>query len=353
MRAIRRKRELAREYPPPREDYFIKQLSSLLKQKVHDTYPPGKTLRDVHVKNHGTVIAQFAIEPDLPQDLRLGVFKEFRNYHALVRFSNANPTVSPDSQKDVRGMAIKLLGVEGEKLLDDERHTQDFITISYPAFFTKDTEELYFFTKAFFKGKLSTLWFFFNPFDPHLSVYKNVTCSPQTTTSVLDIQYWSTTPYLFGDGRAVKYSIRPQPHHPTRIPKDPPECYLRETLAKELANAPARFDFMIQFQTDSEKMPIEDAGKVWSERLSPFLKVATILIPQQDFDRAAPMEFGDNMSYNPWHSLPDHRPLGSINRARKIAYQEISEFRHRRNHQPCREPTVEDLRLWQTVPTYS
>jgi hypothetical protein len=315
---------------------------------VHHTYPPGKTLRDVHVKNHGTVVAQFEIEPDLPKDLRVGVFKEYpRSYPALVRFSNANPTVSPDSQKDVRGMAIKLLGVEGDKLLDDERYTQDFITISYPAFFTKDTEELYFFTKAFFKGKLSTLWFFFNPFDLHLRAYKNVTCSPQSTTSVLDIQYWSTTPYLFAEGRAVKYSIKPCPHLPARIPKDPSECYLRETLAKELDKGPARFDFMVQFQTDPKKMPIEDAGKVWSERLSPFLKVATILIPQQNFDRAAPMEFGDNMSYNPWHSLLDHRPLGGINRARKVAYQKISEFRHRRNNQPQREPTIKDLCLWQ------
>jgi hypothetical protein len=349
------KLELASESIPPREDYFIEQLGILLRNKVRDMYPPGKTLRDAHPKQHGTVMAEFIIEPDLPQDLRVGILKESRTYPALIRFSNADPAVSPDTHKDVRGMAIKLIGVEGEKLLEDERQakTQDFITISYNVFFTKDVEELYNFTRAFFKGKLNTLWFLFNPIDPHLRVFRNIQGSAQSTTSLLDIRYWSMTPYLFGEGRAVKYSVRPWMRRPAEIPKDPPECYLREALKEGLSHDPAYFDFMVQFQSDPYKMPIEDAGKAWDEELSPFQKVATIVIPPQTFDTARQMEFGDNMSFTPWHSLPEHRPLGGINRCRKVVYQEISRFRHERNETPRREPSIEDLRLWQPAKAHA
>jgi hypothetical protein len=86
-------------------------------------------------------------------------------------------------------------------------------------------------------------------------------------------------------------------------------------------------------------MPIEDPGKEWSEAASPFRKVATLRIFRQDFDSAKQREFGENLSYTPWHALPEHRPLGGINRARKIVYNFISTFRHRYNNAPRREPT--------------
>ena len=44
------------------------------------------------------------------------------------------------------------------------------------------------------------------------------------------------------------------------------------------------------------------------------------------FNTPEQMEFGDNLSFNIWHSLPEHRPLGSFNRARKRAYEALSKF---------------------------
>ncbi len=334
------KLELATEYPSPDEKEYTEKLAEILKQKVSDSYPPGKTLRDAHPKEHGCVMAQFIVEPELPPDWRVGVFKEAHSYSALVRFSNASPTVQPDYTKDVRGMAIKLLGVEGDKLLEDDRHglTLDFITISFDAFFSKNPKDLFIFTKAFFSGALGALWYFFNPFNSHIRTFLSIAESAQRHTSPLDIRYWSMTPYLFGT-RAVKYSAMPWRHPPATIPKNHPECYLRENMKKQLAHDPAYFDFMIQFQTDPYTMPIEDPTIPWDEKVSPFHKVATIVIPPQDFDTAAQMEFGDNLSYNPWRTLAEHRPLGGINRCRKTVYEVISRFRHERNQAKQAEPS--------------
>ena len=88
---------------------------------------------------------------------------------------------------------------------------------------------------------------------------------------------------------------------------------------------------MVQFQTDVDKMPIENPLIRWDEKISPFHKLATIVIPRQHFDGAREMEEGDNLSFNPWHCLPEHRPLGGINRSRKKVYEVTSEVRHRRN----------------------
>ncbi|MEI7868966.1 MAG: hypothetical protein WCI11_13840 [Candidatus Methylumidiphilus sp.] len=91
-------------------------------------------------------------------------------------------------------------------------------------------------------------------------------------------------------------------------------------------------------QLAQETMPIEDPGHEWPESMSPFRKAATIRILQQEFDSDKQKEFGENLSFTPWHALPEHRPLGGVNRARKVVYRAISLFRHEYNKTPRVEP---------------
>ena len=105
-----------------------------------------------------------------------------------------------------------------------------------------------------------------------------------------------------------------------------------------LAGSEAVFEFLVQFHVDPSRTPIEDPGKPWSEVVAPFHKAATLRIPPQSFDSPTQMEFAENLSFTPWHSLPEHRPLGGINRARKVAYREVSIFRHDRNGVRREEP---------------
>ncbi|MCY1223031.1 hypothetical protein D9M72_351400 [compost metagenome] len=94
---------------------------------------------------------------------------------------------------------------------------------------------------------------------------------------------------------------------------------------------PACFAFQVQKQNAQHYMPIEDTSVEWDEAVSPFVTVATIKVPAQDFDSREQNLACDNLSFNPWHSLPEHRPIGGINRLRKAVYETVSAYRHERN----------------------
>lgn len=330
---------LAQETIPPDEAAYTRDLAERLKSKIIHDYPNGLMRRDAHPKMHGLVKAEFIVEPDLPAALRVGVFSEQRTYAAWIRFSNQDATIQEDRARDIRGIAIKLMDVPGDKLLDAERNaqTQDFILISTNVFVTRDVAQFDQLIAAMTGNWLAKIFFF----GTHWRVIWNLISSLKRFANPFRIRYWSTTPYLFG-ATAVKYSVIPQ-WIDTVIPPNPGPDFLREAMRKTLHEGDVHFDFCIQRQLDTKSMPIEDPGKEWSEHASPFVKIATIRIPAQSFDSEAQRTFGENLSFTPWHSLPEHRPLGGINRARKVVYDVISTFRHEVNKTPRREPTSWDI----------
>jgi hypothetical protein len=333
-------KQIAVEYPPAGEAEYTRDLAARLQAKITKDYPTGIMRRDAHPKMHGVVKAEFIIEPDLPEELRVGIFRNARTYEAWIRFSNQNATMQADIKNDIRGMAIKLMGVPGRKLLEQEEdeQTQDFIVISTNIFVTKDVQQFDGLVKALTGGFLPIAWYFLIHWRVGLNLFKSM----KKFANPLQMRYWSTTPYLFGTN-AVKYSAIPQSPATDTIPSTPQDDYLRLALIKQLKQGPAKFDFTVQFQKNADTMPIEDPGVAWSETVSPFRKVATINILQQEFDSEAQREFGENLSFSPWHSLPEHRPLGGINRARKVVYRAISIFRHERNHAIRAEPHSWDI----------
>lgn len=152
------------------------------------------------------------------------------------------------------------------------------------------------------------------------------------------VTYWSTTPYKLGDGAAVKYVARPVLDGAVVEGDESSVDRLREAMARHLAQKPARYEFCVQPQLDADAQPIEDASVEWDEEKSPPVAVATIEIAEaQPFERW--MNFCENLEFSPWRGLPDHRPLGGINRARKAIYEAISKLRHEDNHVARVEPT--------------
>ena len=81
-------------------------------------------------------------------------------------------------------------------------------------------------------------------------------------------------------------------------------------MSAHLQEREARFDFLVQLQTDPVAMPVEDPTVVWDETASPYQKAATIRIPSQSFESMEQMQFCENLSFTPWHALCEHRPLG-------------------------------------------
>jgi hypothetical protein len=331
--------ELGKEYPPPDEQKHIDSLIRQLRGKMERDYANSRILRDAHPKMHGCVRGEFSIEPNLPEELRIGIFSQSRRFPVWVRFSNQSGTVSPDSKGDIRGVALKLMGVDGEKLLPNETQgtTHDFILISDSRFVTKDVAEFDGLVAALTGGVLKILWFFLT----HPRAARNLRASLRQFNNPLEIRYFSVVPYLLGQ-KAVKYSLTPRDAQETPMPVRPSSDYLREAMVKQLSSCGAAFDFTAQIQVDARTMPIEDPGVTWDEAVSPFRRVATLTIPSQVFDTPERREFGDNLSFNPWRCLPEHRPLGGISRARRQVYQALSIFRHERNQATRVEPTVDD-----------
>jgi hypothetical protein len=345
--------ELATEYPAHDELQDIEDTIAFLKTKMEEAYSPNAFKRDAHPKHHGVVGAEFIIEESLPVELQVGVFKQGlsrpnRSFPSWIRFSNASNRVRHDKDKDMLGIAIKVMGVTGDKVLNidkksyfkdeltqdtgftEEQHSQDFLLMSHPVFLVPRIKDFLKVIKAAF-GNDSLLKFFFNPFDSHLRTLWIILTMNKHHTCPLDDRYWSNSAYLFGEKRAVKYALIPSSNIRSKMPNKKTENYLKEALTKHLSQEEASFDFMIQFQTDPIKMPIEDTTVDWPEKLSPLIKVATIKIPKQTFDCAEKMAFAENIYFSPWHTLPEHKPLGSINRARRFAYDQLSKFRLKQN----------------------
>jgi hypothetical protein len=318
------------EYPSVNEHIYIRKMIDDLKRHSDELYPKGKKmLRHAHPKMHGYVKAEFTVSGAIDDSLKVGLFKEARTHDAYIRFSNGQSQIRPDVKKDVRGMAIRLMDVPGKKLLDEvsAADIQDFVLIDNEVFMSKDTKEFHKVIHAVSSGKSSLIRFLLNPL--HLSTLLRLIKFQKQCRHVLDTPYWSATPYLFGDGRAVKYHIRPANEGilPGGIDKTDKD-YLRTNMIDTLSKQDVFFDFFIQLQTDADEMPVEDPTVKWT---SPFIKVGNIKIPKQVFDTEDRVKMGTDLSFSPWHSLEEHRPLGGFNRARKAIYKAMSEYRRERN----------------------
>jgi hypothetical protein len=300
----------------------------------------GRAHRDAHAKAHGCVRAWFRVNEHLPPELRQGVFQEGRSYRSWIRFSNGAGRAGKDSEGDARGMAIKLMGVSGPKLSDDEKATQDFLLLSAPAFFVRNAADYVEFVKDDAAGKRSS---FFNPFRGRFHELSNARAlTGKKVVNPLGIQYWSTTPFLYGAAGPAKFSARPCSPLPAETPDKENPDFLRAAMSSKLKQGEACFDFLVQTRTDPASEPIEDPTVEWSEKKSPFTAVATIEIPPQRFETPPQQDFCENLSMNPWHSVPEHRPLGGINRVRKVVYEAISKLRHELNNAPRAEPTGDE-----------
>ncbi len=328
---------LGEEMEEPNEAAFIDSITRQTLARLKLQYPAGKglVLRDAHPKTHGLVRAEFIVVDSIPPELQHGVFAQARKFDALIRFSAGGVAVQPDTVEQARGMAIKLLGVAGDKILDDERDakTQDFVMINFPVFFSrnlKDYEELH---RALAAGTTAD---FFKTRPIEKKVFYEINHQP--FYNPLQVPYWSETPYKLGS-KAIKFSARPITTQANAKPVVMGPDYLREVMVKQVGSEDVYFEFLIQVQTDPVKMPVEDSVVDWDEEEAPFQRVALIRIPKQDISDSVNLEIAEQLSFTPWHALPEHRPLGSINRARRVIYQTLSRFRHTMNGTARLEPT--------------
>ena len=163
-------------------------------------------------------------------------------------------------------MSISIADVPGENLTPGSRQ-QDFVLNSHPVMVAPDAKEFMAFLEANEAGGLRRILYF----AAHPALARIGLAAQQHHSCHLDIPYWSATPYLFGPGRAVKYLVRPRSNRTSAMPSPLTDNYLGDALRKHLDAADATFDFLVQFQVDADRMPIEDATVEWKEEDSPYV----------------------------------------------------------------------------------
>jgi hypothetical protein len=132
---------IAEERPIPDEEAYVDSIISSFNQQMRLLWKPGGFERGGNTKTHGIARGEFVIHDGLPTELRHGIYAQPRAYKAWVRFSGPGPYVTPDIE-DVGFMSIsiKLMGVPGPKLMDEEKFTQDMFGVSPPTFVTPDVK---------------------------------------------------------------------------------------------------------------------------------------------------------------------------------------------------------------------
>lgn len=300
-------------------------------EKARRADPAGMTRRDAHPKAHGCVKGELVVSPDRPALSKFGVFEKETKYPVWIRFSNA-ASIGADKGLDARGIAIKLMNVEGKKILDEEANekTQDFLMVSDPVFPSRNIEQ--------YVGLLQNTPLFLLTHPREAALALRAVKKPIETP--LEFDYFSMSSYRLGNTMA-KYKVTPCSFSGfTSMNKTEPD-YLRKAMKIQLQQRDVCFTMQAQFFIDDRTTPIEDASIEWLESESAPLKIAQINIPKQEFDTEEQNKFCENLSFTPWHSLPEHRPLGNLNRARLEVYRAVSKARHTNNRAPRAEPTVQ------------
>ena len=291
--------------------------------------------RGAHAKGHACVKAYFDVLETIAPGLQYGVFKTpGRHYKSWIRFSNARSWIkgNHDAQKDAHGMAIKLFNIYGDNLTtsEDSPEAQDFLMHDSPAFFTENLEDY----NRFLESKDKILYFVsgYNPFAWNLrEMMHALTTLKPPPISPLWGAYFSNTAYKLGPHN-IKFSTKSCSIPPEIIDQDTNDPhFLSNTMAKELQNNDACFEFRVQLQNPDKYMPIEDPSILWKEIDSPFITIAKITIPTQEFNSEDQQQYCENLSFSPWNALPEHRPIGQLNRIRKEVYEASSKYRHEHN----------------------
>lgn len=303
-------------------------------------------VRASHAKSSACVIGELTVTPNLPPELAQGVFAKPGTHQVAIRFAQGPGETLGDRVSTHRGMAIKIFGVEGEKLSGHDVDTQDFVFATGTTFpsgtaqgFLSDAKKI---GAAVplpegFKSAVSSLARNMNK-----ALHALGTESPKADffghpfSHPLSEPYYSQCPVRYGDYVAKLGAFPASPDQAalkdwTLDPSEDEDGF-RHAAVRYFGEHDAVFEIRVQLWANAETQPIEDTSVDWPEEESRYLTVATIRIPRQEAYSAARVRFFDDvMTFRPAHSLAEHRPLGSVMRARLQVYKALSDFRHKEN----------------------
>lgn len=309
-----------KEVVPPGEEALFEKIGAELAEIAAERDGGVAKHRALHSKRHLGARATLEIRADLPEHAKQGLFAKAGTHHAYVRFSNGAGRFQHDREPDLRGFALKILDVDGKKALGDAR-TQDFLMIDVPKLAFRDVDEFMAVVRAGkdpkkLPGKLIGALGFFHAVGLIFRVLGMVKGKRGT---LLDLSYFTCAPVAFGP-YAARLSLAPKHDHDAAARAGAEKDYLRDDALGRHGKHTLRYELRAQFFTSEAETPIERSDVEWP---SPWVTLGTLTFEAASTDpkkREALDAFVESASFDPWHALADHRPLGAVMRARKPAY---------------------------------
>ena len=347
-------------HPPVRHDPSFEQIGpgeaeavasvteSLLKIARITHADEGRGLRAVHAKSHALLQGELRVLDYLPAELQQGLLQRPARYPVVMRLSTTPGDLLDDRVSTPRGLALKVLDVKGPRLPGSERDSsQDFLMVNSPAFLQRDassfarslkllaaTTDKAEGAKRLLSAVLRGAEHLLDAVDAGSGTLKALGGEP--LHHPLGETYFTQLPFLYGAymAKLCLVPVSPQLRALTGAPVDlrgRPDG-LREAAHAFFAAHAAEWELRVQLCIDVDRMPIEDATMHWPETHSPYIAVAQIHVPRQPAwtPELTPAQ-EDALFFSPWHGLAAHRPLGSINRVRKAAYEASGHARAERN----------------------
>ncbi len=280
--------------------------------------------RALHRKGHLALKAELTVLADLPEHARQGLFAAPKKYEAWIRLSNGGGRVEKDRKPDIRGFAIRVLGVSGESALGGGAVAQDFVLINQETFGFKDSELFLGLVMAAQKNPLAVVWLFIRKlgFFAGLAQVKRLAANVgRPFAGFANANFFSAAPLACGP-----YAVRVKlvPTAPAAKAIDPGDW--QADMRARLAQGPINYDLQLQFFSDEATTPIEDASVDWP---APYVTVGKLTVTGAGDDAFAHQV--ESATFDPWEALAAHRPLGEVMRARKVAYFSSQQTRGARN----------------------
>ena len=351
----------------PRIDELTSQIVEFWENKGREspkTEGTGRAVRGAHAKPYGLVKAEVEIIADVPAPYAQGIYARPGRHGALIRFSNAANHLGTDAQLGpTLGLAIKVFGVAGTKLVEDEPDSTTFdLVLKNNPVFIANTAEHYLFIQELADnvpkylergkegfGELLTLFLTgrgsLEPRDwawGELLAFLRVATQTPVRNPLLTT-FWTMGAVRHGD-YVAKVRLAPAAESAAHVIHSELDLtsgsdVFRATLVDELRSHTFDFDLQIQLCADLDAMPVNETTVEWPEKLSPFVTVGRVRIPQQDISGSENFDKGDALAFNQWRVTSDHRPLGEIMQVRRI-YSASAKVRRTLNHQPQTEPAA-------------
>jgi hypothetical protein len=276
----------------------------------------GRNERALHAKQHIGAVGEFVVTA--ATGVGAGVFANAgTRYPVYARFSNASSARQNDRLPDARGFAIKLVGVPGKKLIPglEDEETQDFLFVSDEAIAFRDPVEFMTFVRSAKDGPLPLLPRLFSGFGFRrgLSII-GALARAKMVRSFATADFHTVAPIAFG-ATAAKLGLFPTASESGSASG---EGGLRADLLERLEQSSLTWTLRARLFVDDASTPVEDTSVVWA---SPWLDLGQLTLARRDPGEGAQIdEVVEHLSFDPWHAIEAHRPLGAIMRARRVAY---------------------------------